>query len=226
MENISSDLYLYEIVLLFLGTFLFAILCAALVYYIIKKEDIKKLLFFFPIAILMIGYPSIQEIQIERDKIALKKYTDEVLENPEDAEARENLQEVTEKLEKRASTVKDLWAVSEANLLLGNPEKVIGLTSRAIEKAGKDTEKELSNTDESVVEEEAVVTTATSKKSDLTNLIDLRELAKVQAEIKNSPSAIQDTSRLKNQIEDVSWSNPKTKEYLTRQVVKQRMQQK
>ena len=96
--ELFNNLYLYEIVMLFLGVFLFVLLCAGLVYYIIKKDDIKKLLYFFVIPIVMIGYPSIQEIEIEKDKFALIKYTDRVLEDPDDAEAQKELQRVARNL--------------------------------------------------------------------------------------------------------------------------------
>ncbi|MDT0687011.1 hypothetical protein [Autumnicola psychrophila] len=110
MESIFDNLYLYEIVLLFLGAFLFAILCIGLVYYIIKNEDIKKLLYFFPIAIIMIAYPSIKEIQVGNNKIAMRENVERLLKNPDNEQARKELEDVTEKLEKRTSSVKDLKA--------------------------------------------------------------------------------------------------------------------
>jgi hypothetical protein len=62
MKELLDGLLLYEITLLMLGVFLFLILSIGLLYYIIKKEQIAKLLFFFFIPIVMIGYPSITQI--------------------------------------------------------------------------------------------------------------------------------------------------------------------
>lgn len=62
MKDLFDGLLLYEITLLMLGVFLFLILSIGLLYYIIKKEQIAKLLFFFFIPIVMIGYPSITQI--------------------------------------------------------------------------------------------------------------------------------------------------------------------
>jgi hypothetical protein len=50
----------------------------------------------------MIGYPSIKEISISKDRIALIKYQDLLVENPSDSLAMEKVEEYTEKLEGRA----------------------------------------------------------------------------------------------------------------------------
>ncbi|MBW1297384.1 hypothetical protein [Aquimarina litoralis] len=132
MEALFKDLYLYELVLLFLGVFLFLILSAGLVYYIIKKEEIKKLLLFFPIPILMIGYPSVKEITISSDKIAFSKYQEEYIENPEDTIAKQNLEKLTEKLEERAHSPEDIIQISKAKLLLGNTKEAVQYANKAI----------------------------------------------------------------------------------------------
>ncbi len=217
METIFDNLYLYEIVLLFLGAFLFAILCMGLVYYILKKEDVKKLLYFFPIAIIMIAYPSIKEIQIGNNKIAMKENVEQLLANPDDTEARKELENITEKLEKRASSVKDLKALSEANLLLGNSDKAIDLTNKAIEK-----KQEISTKiGESVERNRDTNSTAISdKKGDvsLATLTNMREVAIIQKDVKRNPTIIEDTAKLKQQIKNTSWNNPKTGAYLSRQI--------
>ena len=218
MEKLFNNLYLYEIVLLFLGVFLFIILCGGLVYYIIKKDDIKRLLFFFAIPIIMIGYPSIQEIQIEKDKIALIKNTNKVLEDPENEEAQKELQRVTQKLEKRAKTAEDLKAVSEANLVLGNSDKVIDLTSRAIKKEQK--EAEGTKPVESPAEEydwpgsEA----ANETKPKIESLKGIQQLATFQKQLQENPSSLNDTAKLKEQIKNVQWNNPNIKTYLNEKI--------
>ncbi|WP_372947687.1 hypothetical protein [Mariniphaga sp.] len=134
MENLLDGLLLYEITLLILGVILFLILSIGLLYYIIKKEQIAKLLFFFFIPIVMIGYPSITQITISNDKIELTKWQNQVLDDPEDSVAVQKMQELTTKLEKRASTTEDLVQVSTSNLLLGNNEKAENLADKALEK--------------------------------------------------------------------------------------------
>ncbi|MEW7289056.1 hypothetical protein [Aquimarina sp. 2304DJ70-9] len=215
MKSIFDNLYLYEIVLLFLGVFLFMLLCAGLVYFIIKKDDLKKLLLFFPIPIIMIAYPSIQEIQIEKDKIALKKFSNEVIENPQDTIAQKELTKVTNKLEKRATDIEDIKAVAEANLLLGNSEKVIDLTNKIIEEESQKTQEE--------VLKDSIAHTEINHRVDdkLITLKGINEVARIQKNSKNHPIAPKDTSQLKEQINRIPWSDPKTKEYLNKKIIRQ-----
>lgn len=134
MNELFRGLLLYEIVLLVLGVFLFLILSAGLLYYIIKKEQIKKLLLFFVLPILMIGYPSIQEISISKDRIQLTKYQEQFLQNPEDSVARENVEKYTDKLKDRASSKEDIVQISKSQLLLGNYKQAADLADKAVKK--------------------------------------------------------------------------------------------
>jgi len=134
MKDLFSGLLLYEITLLILGVFLFLILCIGLLYYIIKKEQIKKLLLFFILPIVMIGYPSIKEISISKDKIAIVTYQERLLENPSDTLAREKLEEYTEKLKGRASTTDDMIQMSKSNLLLGRSKEAAEFAEKALAK--------------------------------------------------------------------------------------------
>lgn len=139
MKELFDGLLLYEITLLLLGVILFLILSVGLLYYIIKKEQIAKLLFFFFIPIVMIGYPSITQITISNDKIELSKLHHQVMENPDDTVAVQKMEQLTEKLEKRASTSDDLVQVSTSNLLLGNNERATTLAEKALTKDSTNT---------------------------------------------------------------------------------------
>ncbi|MGM0620925.1 MAG: hypothetical protein ACQETJ_07770 [Bacteroidota bacterium] len=165
--DLFDGLLLYEITLLLLGVFLFLILSIGLLYYIIKKEQIAKLLFFFFIPIIMIGYPSITQISISKDRIELTKLQNQVLDDPEDSVAVQKMEHLTQKLERRASTTEDLVQVGTSNLLLGNNEKAANLADKALindnaSAAARDV-KELATLQESIkknpVREEAVTAT-------------------------------------------------------------------
>jgi hypothetical protein len=132
MKDLFDGLLLYEITLLVLGVILFIILSIGLLYYILKKEQIAKLLFFFFIPIVMIGYPSITQITISNDKIELSKLQNQVIEDPDDTVAVQKMEQLTQKLEKRASTAEDLVQVSTSNLLLGNNKKAENLADKAL----------------------------------------------------------------------------------------------
>jgi hypothetical protein len=155
MNELFDGLLLYEITLLILGVILFLILSIGLLYYIIKKEQIAKLLFFFFIPIVMIGYPSITQISISKDKIELTKLQNQVLDDPEDSVAVRKMEQLTEKLEKRASTPEDLVQVGTSNLLLGNNKKAASLADKALTKDNTSAEardvKELATLQERII---------------------------------------------------------------------------
>ncbi|WP_298547906.1 hypothetical protein [uncultured Aquimarina sp.] len=198
MKTLLNDLHLYELILLFLGVFLFLILSAGLVYYILKKEEIKKLLLFFPIPILMIGYPSVKEVTISSDKIAFSKYQEEYIQNPNDTITKQRLEELTEKLEERANTPEDIIQISKAKLLLGNAKEAIEYADKAIK-----IEQKRSGSDGG---ETLMVDTSTgdintpTKQSKTTNkAIQLKQLARVQ----NMENDNLDTAALKAKIRSI-----------------------
>ena len=135
MDKLLNNLYIYEIILLFLGIFLFMLLCVALAFLLWKgqTQNIKKLLYFFVIAIVMIAYPSIQEIQIENDRIAFTKYKDQVRENPNDTVAIDKLEKLLTSLENRASTPEDRIELAEAYVLTETPKKAIEVVDKGIQ---------------------------------------------------------------------------------------------
>ncbi|WP_299441115.1 hypothetical protein [uncultured Aquimarina sp.] len=196
MKTILNDLHLYELVLLFLGIFLFLILSAGLLYYIIKKEEIKKLLLFFPIPILMIGYPSVKEVTISSDKIAFSKYQEEYILNPNDTVTKQKLEELTVKLEERAHTPEDIIQISKAKLLLGNTTEAIEYADKAIE-----IEKERSaSVDETSTEDSEDGDNTSAQSPKVTNqAIQLKQLAQIQ----NIESQSMDTAALKARIKNV-----------------------
>jgi hypothetical protein len=134
MKNSFDGLMLYEITLLILGVILFLILSVGLLYYIIKKEQLGKLLLFFFIPIVMIGYPSITQITISNDRIELSKLQRKLLDNPQDSAAVQKMEQLTEKLEKRASTAEDLVQLSTSNLMLGNTDKASAFAEKVLDK--------------------------------------------------------------------------------------------
>ena len=216
MQILSSSLHTYELVLLILGVVLFLILCAALIYFVIKKEPIKKLLLFFAISIVMIGYPSIQEIQIENNKISLTKYSEDLQDNPDDEEIRKKLQELVAEMKSRAYSSEDIESISRAYLLLEDPESAIDFANKAItakkDELGEDT-KPNSNGGIEEMADGKISESATSGK-EFQSLNDIIKLASIQQQIKNHPAEEIDTLSIKNKIMEVESIDAKTKEYL------------
>lgn len=197
MEKLFNNLYIYEIVLLFLGVFLFMLLCVALIYSLWKGQNIKRLLYFFVISIIMIGYPSIQEIQIEKDRIAFTKYKDQVRENPNDTTALANLEKILPSVEKRFTSPNDLIDLSEAYMLTENSQKAIEVANKGIQKEATINESE------------------TLRQQHLTSFKNIREAATIQKDIverKSSDSIV--ISR--DQLQKIQTLNPQTRSYFDR----------
>jgi tetratricopeptide (TPR) repeat protein len=117
-----QSLLLYELVLLIAGAILFLALVFVLVYYVIKKEEIKNVFWFFIFPIIMMGFPSFQSFNFENGKIEIKKLTAEVKNDPKDVEKREELEKAIVSVN-QARINKDAEAskyVAEAQLELGN----------------------------------------------------------------------------------------------------------
>ncbi|MDT0687012.1 hypothetical protein [Autumnicola psychrophila] len=107
--------------------------------------------------------------------------------------------------------------MSEANLLLGNSEKAIDLTNKAIVKKQEDAKNskvlagKKSDTDSSD-------TSNGERDVSLTTLTNIIEVAEIQREVRENPSAVKDTTKLKIRIKNTSWNNPGTGAYLSRQI--------
>ncbi|MDY8138084.1 hypothetical protein [Aquimarina sp. 2201CG5-10] len=199
MKTLLNDLHLYELVLLFLGIFLFMILSAGLVYYIIKKEAIKRLLLFFPIPIIMIAYPSIQEITISSEKIELSKYQEKYIENPNDTIARQKLEELAGRLEERAQSPEDIVEISKTKLLLGDTQEAIKYANKAIEAEKEKIKDELSETSVS----RDTINRGVEKQNAITQATQLKQLAKIQ----NLVLSEKDTAVLKAKIKSIKVSD-------------------
>jgi len=200
MYALFNNLYIYEIVLLFLGVFLFMILSGSFIYYIIKGKEIKKLLFFFMIPIVMIGYPSIQEIQIEKDKIAIVKYKEQIRENPNDSTAIAKTEELIKKLESRATNPEDIAKISEAYLLIEKPEKAIAFADKALEK------EENNSTEKKKIDQKKRINT----------LMEYKKIANFQKDLKANKISIKDTFQIKKRLNNFTVINGKTQQYLNK----------
>ncbi len=190
MKGLFDNLLLYEIVLLFLGVFLFLLLSFALIYYIIKKEEIKKLLLFFALPIVMIAYPSIQQISISSDKFELSKYQEAYIENPNDSVAKQKLEDLSAKLEKRAETPEENIQISKTKLLLGNPNEAIIYANKAIVKQRED--------NASAPQKTASDTVINSSPIIYSQAMQLKELAQFQNNISTESNTMTLNANLKN----------------------------
>jgi tetratricopeptide (TPR) repeat protein len=130
-----DGLYLFEWVLMALGVILFIVLVIAFFYQLTHNRSVGMLLAFFMVPIAMIGYPSLQSIQISDNKVSLEKTADAVLSNPADATARKELQQQVEKLRSRSfSDPGTLTTISKAEFALGNDQVAKNNLEKALQK--------------------------------------------------------------------------------------------
>jgi tetratricopeptide (TPR) repeat protein len=116
-----DGLYPYEVAMLVAGTLMFLALLFAFVFYLVKAKPLSKLLPFFVIPILMIGFPSIKSFRLQGDLIVIEKMTRQVEQNPADKSSREQLAGAVQRLSVRPlSNPKTLTAMAHAQLLLGD----------------------------------------------------------------------------------------------------------
>jgi tetratricopeptide (TPR) repeat protein len=130
-----DGLYLFEWVLMALGIILFIVLVIAFFYQLTHNRSVGVLLAFFLVPIAMIGYPSLQSIQLSDNKVSLEKKADAVLANPADTTARNELQQQVEKLSSRSfSDPATLTVLSKAQFALGNDQVAKNNLEKALQK--------------------------------------------------------------------------------------------
>lgn len=89
--NMLDGLYLYEVVMLVLGVALFLVLLIAFAVQIFRGYAYGKLLSFFVLPILMVGYPSIESIEFSDGVIKIAKMTHALEEDPTNSVLRTQL---------------------------------------------------------------------------------------------------------------------------------------
>ena len=81
-ENITDGLKLYEILMLGFGSLMFLVLLVLLVLFAVRKRSLKQLLLYFGIAVLMLGWPSVQKIKIDETGVEVDKAAEQYAKEP------------------------------------------------------------------------------------------------------------------------------------------------
>ena len=100
--SLLSGLYPYEVVLLVLGVVFFAVLLFVLIYQVTHGKSLASLSPLFVIPIVMIGYPSVQQIQYKGVVVTVASATKRYQADPTDVQAKQDLMQSAEKLATRA----------------------------------------------------------------------------------------------------------------------------
>ena len=129
-----AGLYPYEIVLMVMGIVLFAVLTGTLVLFVVRKRQFGKLFNFFLLPIAMIGFPGIQKIQFEKDKVSIEKYAKEgkAISAGADATALESaVERVQGRVGRQPADAETLTTLAQGNLALGHTDLALAQARRA-----------------------------------------------------------------------------------------------
>lgn len=138
MGDLFDGLFLYEIILMILGSVLF---CVVIFLMIKSKELNKNHLMGIGLAIVMIAFPSIKSFSISDGIINIERDLEELKENPNDKTIEKNLEQDLGSIGNRPiNNPESLTTLSEANLELGKKEKAASLAKEALIKSPKNLE--------------------------------------------------------------------------------------
>lgn len=119
-EQLTDGLLLHEIAMLMLGGLLFLVLLFLIVLFALRKRQLKPLLLFFIIPIVMLGWPSIAKIQVNNEGLTLENDLKELENNPADSALQSRVAQSIEKLEEKNVNAPDKLAdIARAKYLLG-----------------------------------------------------------------------------------------------------------
>ena len=119
--KLTDGLYPFEVVLLVLGVVLFIAILIAFLRNVFRDKPYGGLLVFFLIPIAMIGYSSIQSIQIGEGTVTIATKTAELVKSPDDQQLRVSLRTDVAKLSSRPiSNAQTVATLAEAQFALGN----------------------------------------------------------------------------------------------------------
>lgn len=131
--KIFDGLFLYEVVLLILGTVFFIALLVILIIKVAQNRSVKPLLLFFAFPIVMIGFPALGKIKFDKDGIEIDKLTMQVADNPSNPELEKKLKDAVAAAGPRvAESQEGLVKVARAEAVLGNQEKAEQTVNKAL----------------------------------------------------------------------------------------------
>jgi tetratricopeptide (TPR) repeat protein len=133
-STFTQGLYPGEVILLIVGIVLFVVFIFAFLYQLMHQRSFTALLGFFIIPIICVGYPSIQSIQYKDGVVTVQNATTQLLNNPEDPQARQTLEQQSQKIASRAaSNPADTVTLAKAQFALGHEEDAAKNLEKALQ---------------------------------------------------------------------------------------------
>lgn len=131
--NSFDGMYSYEAVLMVLGVLLFAATLFAFLVLLWQGKPFARLLGFFVIPVVMIGYPGIQSFEFSQGVLKISKYADDLEKNPTDSAARNALSNDLAGLAPRpTSNPAALAIIARAEIALGRNAEAQANVSKAL----------------------------------------------------------------------------------------------
>lgn len=131
VEKLTDGLALYEVLLFVLGSLLFLILLFLLVLFGLRKRQLKPLLLFFIVPIVMLGWPSIAKIQVDNEGLTLVKNLKELEKYPDNKALQAKVQQSIHELEEKEVSAPNMLAnIAKAKFLLGEDEAALETIQR------------------------------------------------------------------------------------------------
>jgi hypothetical protein len=125
-EKITDGLKLYEALMLCFGSLMFLVMLVLLVLFAVRKRPLKQLLVYFGVAVLMLGWPSLQKIKIDKTGVEVEKTAEQYAQEPT-AENKKKVADLIEELKGRK--VKDPDVVEK----IARAEFMIGRTQESLQ---------------------------------------------------------------------------------------------
>lgn len=127
-----DGLYSYEIVLLVLGVVLFLVLLICLAILVMRAKPFVKLVPFFAIAIIMIGFPSISSIEFSNGVVRIDKDTHDLQQDATNKSLRDALANEVANLSRRPSSDPAvIVTMAHAQIALGRNAEAIASFNKA-----------------------------------------------------------------------------------------------
>ncbi len=130
-EKLTDGLQLHEVAMFMLGGLLFIVLLFLIVLFALRKRQLKPLLLFFIIPIIMLGWPSIAKIQLNNEGLTLVNNLKELEKSPGDVALQSKVEQSVQALEEKNVNAPDkLATIARAKYLLGEDSGALETLSK------------------------------------------------------------------------------------------------
>lgn len=130
-EKLTDGLQLHEVAMFVLGGLLFIVLLFLIILFSIRKRQLKPLLLFFIIPIVMLGWPSIAKIQLNQEGLILVNNLKELEKYPDDETLQNKVEQSIQVLEEKNVNAPDKLAdIARAKYLLGKDKAALETISK------------------------------------------------------------------------------------------------